>query len=56
MSEKKQNNLFNSISSPITTLRIRDRSENLDLDNELFKLQNEIWKNVHRILNLKSPV
>jgi len=56
LSEKRTTELFNAICEPITKHRITWMTEeNSGLDNALFQLQMEIWREVKLALNLKEP-
>ena len=56
ISEKRQMELYSSISEPITSLRVRNQLGKVDWDQELFRVQLKIWRNVHKTLNLDKPV
>ena len=58
MSEKKRSEVYNAINTPIQNLRmkyIRNRMVGQDVDGDLFALNNEIWRAVHKALNLEGP-
>jgi hypothetical protein len=52
LSEKKKSELYEAISEPITQLRIMLTKGQIDVDSELFDLQHNIWREVHKALNL----
>ena len=53
ISEKKHTELYRSISNPITDLRVRHAMGKIeDLDEELFVLENRIYKEIKEALNL----
>ena len=54
MSEEKQTELYAAIHEPIMKMRIKYLREfkNNELDDQLFKLNNDIWSEVHLVLNL----
>lgn len=54
VSDKKMTAAYSAIADPIMELRIRNRSENIDWDAELFQLQNDIWRQVRISLNIFS--
>ncbi len=56
LSDKKQGDLYNAIADPIIDLRVESQRglsiENMD--SRLFNMQQEIWRRVHKALNLYS--
>ncbi len=58
MSDKKKAELYTAISEPVMDLRIsiqRHGSPQSEvIDGNLFKLQNEIWGKVHKVLNIEG--
>lgn len=55
ISERKQQELYNSISLVLMDLRIKiqlEKIDNIDIDNELFKLESKIWDQVKKVLGL----
>ena len=57
LSEKKQTDLCSAIADPITDLRIKKlRAEDgRGVDDQLYALQQEICKRVHKALKLDGP-
>jgi len=59
LSEKKRSEVYEAIAGPITQQRIELQnygSPNSELlDSKLFKMQNEIWRRVHKALNIEGP-
>jgi len=58
ISEERKSKLYDAISEPIMQLRIdlqRYGSLNSELlDSKLFKVEADIWREVHKILNLEG--
>lgn len=56
LSEERMQELFNSISGPITELRIQSSGgfSVEELDKNLYKLQFEIWNRAKVALNIKG--
>lgn len=57
LSDKREEDLYNSIATPIMDLRVENQAGMLsvqDLDSRLYDMQKEIWKRTHKALNLKS--
>lgn len=53
ISEQKQNELYRSISNPITELRVNDQLGKIpDMDEALFDLERTIWKRVAKVLKI----
>jgi len=59
LSEEKTQDLYAAISDAVMDLRIRiSKKHTLDhenMDYNLFILQNKIWNNIHKTLNLEGP-
>jgi hypothetical protein len=56
ISETKASEVYAAISDPITDLRIKqNRGMTIEeMDERLFNLQSEIWRKVHKALNLET--
>ncbi len=55
ISEKRHANLYRAISNPIIDLRVRhSMGEVKDLDEELFVLENRIYKEIKEVLELQK--
>jgi len=56
MSDKKKAELYNAIAKPIMDERIAIQRygspQGEVIDGNLLKLQNEIWRRVHKVLNI----
>ena len=57
ISEKRKTALYEAIAEPITQLRIENNAgfSIEEMDEQLFRLQHEIWRGVHKTLGIKSP-
>ena len=56
ISKARRAELYAAIAAPITDMRIQllRLSSNNSLDDKLFKLEKQIWKNVKEVLNLED--
>ena len=57
LSDKKKTEAYSAISDPITNLRLLIERGQLtieEMDEELFLLEQVIWKNVKQSLNIKE--
>lgn len=55
ISEKRHTKLYRSISNPITDLRVKHSMGDVkDLDEELFVLENRIYKEIKEALDLQK--
>lgn len=53
ISEKRHEKLYKAVSNPIMSLRVKSGMGNVkDLDEELFVLENRIYKEIKEALNL----
>ena len=55
LSEKKKSALYDAIRDPIIDLRVLNDHRPIDIDAELFLLEQKIWRKVHKALNLSGP-
>lgn len=56
LSDKNKSRLYKAASDPITDLRIKQNGglSIKEMDNELFLLEQKIWRNVKQVLNIKD--
>lgn len=59
LSDKKKSELYAAIAEPIMDERLMLQKYGSpgseQLDERLFKMQNDIWRRVHKALNLDDP-
>lgn len=59
LSEKKRNALYAAISDPVMDLRLAVQKYGAPsgehLDARLFKMQSDIWRQIHEVLGLDGP-
>ena len=53
ISEKRHSELYRAITNPITALRVKIAMDDVkDIDEELFVLENRVYKEIKEALNL----
>lgn len=55
MSEKKRSKVYAAISDPVVELRLNLMKDRPVTDEQLYRLELEIWRRVHEALKLEGP-